>query len=237
MLRTIHLHGKLKKKFGAKHKFDVRTAVEAVRAFNVAFPGEFIAEMKEGAYRLVRGDRHNGLQLDLDLANSFNLGNADLHIIPVPQGAGNGKGIGKTILGVALIGAAVFFSGGTLAAPLSGMSSQAFALGGMSVSWGNIALVGLGLTLSGAASLLAKTNSTDDKDDSSFTINGPSNNAQQGAAIPLIYGEVIVGSTCISFDSDIEDIGAYQGVTDSMGATVQAILNQTFPGIYPAGGG
>jgi predicted phage tail protein len=42
MLRTIHLHGALKKQFGPSFRFDVATAGEALRALNCAFPGKFV---------------------------------------------------------------------------------------------------------------------------------------------------------------------------------------------------
>jgi predicted phage tail protein len=205
MFRTVHLHGRLKKEFGASHRFDVATAAEALRALNCAFPGRFLAALEKGSYKMVRGDKRNGMVLDIDLVTRLKLGAADLHLIPVAAGAANGKAIGKGILGTVLIGAAIFMSGGSLAAPL--------ALGGQSLglTWGSIAAVGLGLALSGVSSLLAdaKADSASQKDDSSFTINGPSNVAGQGSAIPLIYGEVIVGSSVVSFDANIEDIGAY----------------------------
>ena len=210
MIRTIHLHGHLKKQFGPKHRFAVATAGEALRALNCAFPGRFVAALREGSYKIVRGDRRNGLALDLDLVNSFNLGLADLHIIPMVSGSssGRGKGATKPIIGAALIGGAIFMSGGTLAAPLT--------LGSLSVpgiSWGTVAALGLGIALQGVATLMSKPTSIEDaKDDSSFNLNGASNTGNQGDAIQLIYGRTMVGSVNVSFDNDIEDIGAYQGV-------------------------
>lgn len=224
MLRTVYLHGRLKKQFGASHRFDVRTAAEALRALNCAFPGAFVTALQTGSYKLVRGDKRSGMHLDLDLVNSFNLGMADLHLIPVAAGAANNKGVAKAIVGTVLVGAAIFMSGGSLAAPLT-IGGQSL-LGG-SVTWGNIALLGLGVALSGVSTMLAGDTKTKDsaENDDSFTINGPTNGARQGQAIPLIYGEVITGSVTVSFDADIEDIGAYQGVTGSMGSGLQAIRN------------
>jgi predicted phage tail protein len=225
MMRTIHLHGRLKKQFGPKHRFDVGTAAEALRALNCAFPGDFVTALQSGSYKLVRGDKRTGMALDIDLVCKFQLGAADLHVMPAPEGAGNAKGVAKAIVGTVLVGSAIFFSGGSLAAPMAGLSSQAFAIGGMSVTWGNIALVGLGLALSGASSLLAKTDSSasDSKNEESYSINGPDNVARQGSAISLIYGEVITGIVTVSFDADIEDIGAYSGQTASMGSGVEVI--------------
>lgn len=213
MLRTVHLHGKLKKQFGSPFRFDVATAGEALRALNCAFPGEFVGALEVGSYQLVRGSKTHGLTLsDLTLVNELKLGLADLHLIPRATGAANNKGVAKTILGAALIGGAIFMSGGTLAMPLatSGLLSG--------VTWGNIAAIGLGLTLSGASTLLAKPAATkpDTDDAKSHTLNGPGNTGQQGSAIPLIYGRVLVGSVPVSFDSDIEDTGTYQGGVGSV---------------------
>ena len=219
MLRTIHLHGKLKKQFGPQHRFDVRTAGEALRALNCAFPGDFVGALQTGSYKLVRGDKRAGMILaDIDLVNEFGLGGADLHMIPVAAGAGNGKGIGKAILGTVLIGAAIFMSGGTLAAPLatSGLASG--------ITWGNIAVVGLGMALSGVSSLMSNPDKAAPPKTDSFSISGPTNMAGQGSAIQLIYGECIVAPVCISFDADIEDIGAYGGATSSLGFSIQPYM-------------
>ena len=218
MLRKIHLYGKLKKQFGASHSFDVETAGEALRALNCAFPGAFVRSLEVGSYQLVRGARRTGQTLDMDLITGLRLGMADLHLIPTATGAANSKGVVKSVLGVALIGGAIFMSGGTLAAPLSMLSTA--VPGALGITWGNIAMIGLGLTLSGASSLLAKpADAKLDTDDSkSHTFNGPGNTGQQGDAIPLIYGRVLTGSVPVSFDSDIEDVGAYQGGSGSLTA-------------------
>ncbi len=119
-LRTVHLHGSLKKEFGPKFNFDVRTAAEALRALNCAFPGKFVAALQGKQFALVRGPKTTGMRLDIDLINELNLGGADLHIIPLATGGSTaGKGTTKAVLGAALIGTAIFASGGTLAAPLS----------------------------------------------------------------------------------------------------------------------
>jgi predicted phage tail protein len=214
MMRSIHLYGHLKKAFGRTFKFDVRTAGEALRALNCAFPGKFVQALQTGSYKVVRGDKRNGTFLDLELVNSFNLGRADLHIIPVAKGASNSKGTAKTILGVALIGGAIFLSGGTLAAPLSQLGT-AVSIGGTSLgfTWGTVAAIGLGLTLSGISTLMSNPATSTDKTDS-YSISGPTNTGQQGSAIPLVYGECIVGAIGVSFDADIENIGAYTGIND-----------------------
>lgn len=213
MLRTVHLHGKLGKDFGSSHQFEVATAAEALRALNCAFPGRFVKAIERGAYKIVRGDKRNGMQLDLDLVNAFNLGLADLHIIPVAKGAASNtaKGTTKIVLGAALVGGAIFLSGGMLATPLaaSGILSG--------TTYGTVAAIGLGLALSGASTLLSKPAGEQTQASNGLSVNGGNigNSGQQGDAIPLIYGECMVGSTPISVWSDIEDISVY---ADSAGS-------------------
>ena len=215
-LRTVHLHGALKKQFGPKHRFDVGTAAEALRALNCAFPGAFVTALQTGSYKLVRGALRTGLNLadgdDLDLIMGMRLGSADLHLIPAAKGAVSGKGVAKTVLGVALIGGAIFMSGGTAGAGLlSGMSGTAFGIGGF--TWGNVAMIGLGLTLAGASTLLANPAATpiDNEKDQSRSFSGVSGNGNQGDAIPCIYGECLVPGIPISFDMNIEDTFTYNG--------------------------
>jgi predicted phage tail protein len=221
MMRTINLHGSLKKEFGASYRFDVATAGEALRALNCAFPGRFVKALEGGSFKLVRGDKRSGMQLDLELICGFKLGSADLHIIPVARGAAASqaaKGTTKVVLGAALVGGAIFMSGGTLAAPLALMGNAAIpALG---ITWGNIAAVGLAVSLAGAATLMAKP-AASQVNTSSATLNSGNigNSGQQGDAIPLIYGEVLVGSTPISAASDVEDIGVYADQEGSIEAT------------------
>jgi predicted phage tail protein len=208
-LRTVHLHGKLKKQFGASYRFDVATAGEALRALNCAFPGKFVEALQTGSYKLVRGAQRTGMQLDLELINGLKLGAADLHIIPVAKGAmtsQNAKGTTKVVLGAALIGGAIFMSAGTLAAPLAGLSGAVPGL--MGITYGNIAAVGLGLALAGVSTLLSKP-AVSTQSDASPTLNGIGNTGTQGAAIQLIYGDVLVGSVPISISSDVEDIAVY----------------------------
>lgn len=208
MLRTIHLYGKLGKDFGKSHRFDVATAGEALRALNCAFPGRFVKSFQEGYYEIVRGDRRNGMKLDLELVTGFNLGLADLHIIPRAKGAAmsqTAKGTTKVVLGAALVGGAIFMSGGVLATPLaaSGILSG--------TTYGTVAAIGLGLALSGASTLLTKPAGQETQASNALSVNGGNigNSGRQGDAIPLIYGEVMVGSTPVEVWSDVEDINVY----------------------------
>lgn len=231
-LRTIHLHGSLKTQFGASYRFDVATAAEALRALNCAFPGKFIAALQDGYFKLVRGDKRSGMQLDLDLACNLKLGSADLHLIPVAKGAAmsrSGKGTTKIVLGAALVGTAIFMSGGTLAAPLSMMGAP--ISGALGITWGNIALVGVAVTIAGAATLLSKPAVNSASNDVNVGNGNIGNSGQQGNAVQLIYGEVLCGSVPISVASDVEDIGVY---ADNRGSIEAAFGNQ-FDYLYGVG--
>jgi predicted phage tail protein len=218
-LRTIHLHGSLKTQFGASYRFDVATAAEALRALNCAFPGKFIAALQGGSFRLVRGAKDTGMSLDMGLITDLKLGSADLHLIPVAKGAAmsqHAKGTTKVVLGAALIGGAIFMSGGTLAAPLSMMGNA--AIPGLGVTFGNIAMVGVALTLAGVSTLLTKPAVNINTASDSLSVAGGDigNSGQQGSAIPLIYGEVLVGSIPISVASAVEDIDVYANSAGSI---------------------
>jgi predicted phage tail protein len=198
MLRDVFLHGSLGKKYGEYYRLSVDTAGEAIRALSVNFP-TFADDIKEGWWEVVRGDPEKGLFLEIDDTNSLKLGTAALHITPVPAGSKRG-GIIKAVLGVALIGAALFLSGGTLAAAIGpGILSG--------VTYGNIAMVGVALTISGVASMLAPKEqpNTTGNNNSSFQI-AATNVYDQGNPVPLVYGETICGSVVISSGLDIDPI-------------------------------
>ena len=216
-MRKVILHGHLKKKFGAEFSFEVATAGEAIRALYANFGTEFLKALEIGSYQIIRGKRSTGMHIDLETVNTFKVGKADIHIVPVAEGSaqgGGGKGGGgalKAVLGVALIGVAVFMSAGAAGGLVAGLGQTAFSLGPMSITWGNIAMFGFAMTLAGVSQMLApKEDPKDEGKDESFAFNGPINMNEQGSAMPLIYGEVITGSIPISAGIDIEDIGSYK---------------------------
>lgn len=195
-MRNIYLHGYLGK-FGKHHKMDVRTAGEAIRALGSQIPA-FLERLREGSYSVVYGKkRFDGMSLGEDDISELMLGNSDLHIMPNVVGSKRG-GLLKVLLGAVLVGAALF---GGLAA--GGLMTAIGGMGG--VTWGNVAMIGAALMLSGVSQLLAPSEK-EEKDDSSFTTSGPGNTYEQGGAIPLVYGEVITGGIMVSAGVDIEKL-------------------------------
>jgi len=210
MMRTIHLHGSLGEKYGKSFKLAVTTAGEAIRALSVNFP-TFRKDIHEGAWHVVRGkDVDKGVSFDENQVAAFRLGKGDLHIVPFIAGSKRG-GLLEVILGITLVGAAFAFTGGALAAQIS--------IGGASLGMtgGQVALLGAAVALSGVSSLLAPEEKAEETDGStSFTTSGPGNTYNQGAPVPLVYGEVITGGVLISGGVDIERIA----VTGSGGGSV-----------------
>jgi predicted phage tail protein len=216
MMRSVHLHGALALQFGESFRFEVATAAEALRALNCAFPGKFLKAIQGNSYRLVRGNLETGMDLDLELTNRFKLGNADLHLIPVAQGAAmskTAKGTTKIVLGATLIGGAIFLSGGTLAAPLS--------VAGLSVpglTYGTVALMGVGLALAGVSTLLTKPAAQTASNDVSVSGAANAQTGAEGSAIPLVYGETLCPGIVVSVASDSEDIDVYANSAGSIEA-------------------
>lgn len=200
MLRTIHLHGNLGNQYGDRYQLDVATAGEAIRALATQLNG-FQDALENGSWALVRGDYETGFSLDLGDVNDFQLGNADLHIVPAVQGSKNQSGFLKIILGAALVGAAIFFAPATA----GGLTAS---IGGTGVTYGHLAIIGAGLMLAGVAQLLSPSEDGDEEEKQSFTMSGPGNTYEQGGPVPIVYGEVFTGGVTISAGLDIENLGA-----------------------------
>jgi predicted phage tail protein len=201
-LRNIVLHGDLGARYGEKHQLSVETAAEAIRAMSIQIKG-FGDAIRDGSYHVLRSPKggtpdFGAVDMDIDMVKGFRLGAGDLHIMPVIAGSKR-SGLLKVILGVALIGAAFVFSGGTLAGTIP------LGLSGINMSYGSMAMVGLAVAASGVSQLLAPEEK-DDKSTDSYILTGPTNSYQEGAAIPLVYGEVYTGGVVISAGMDAEDL-------------------------------
>lgn len=201
-MREIILHGDLAERFGKVHALEVSSAMEAVKALSILKPG-FREAILEGEFRIIRGDFDRGLELPED-ALIMRLGASQLHIVPEVSGAG--RGAGKAILGVAIIGAAFIGAPAVVGAlgPTQGLGATAFTAFGSTVTWGNIATFGLSMALSGVAGMLSPMPKAKDlvassaEERPSFLFNGAVNNIEQGGIVPVVYGEIEVGSTVLS---------------------------------------
>jgi len=205
MLRKIKLYGQLAKFVGQRTlEAEVNNAAQAVRFLVVNFPG-LEKHMAETYYKVSAG---NWEISEEEL--HYPTGSNDIQIIPVVGGAGGNTG--RLILGIALIGVAVF-------APAAGIGLGA-AKGGMmfgttsgAISWGAAAAAagnfGIYLALSGIAGMLTPVETLPENEQDprrSFSFSGIQNTSRAGVAVPVVYGEIITGSVTISAGVDTEQV-------------------------------
>ncbi|CAJ0872946.1 hypothetical protein R6138_01885 [Ralstonia thomasii] len=144
------------------------------------FEAELMASKDRGIrYAVFAGTRNLG-EKQLDHPS----GADDIRIAPVLVGSKAG-GLFQTILGVVMIGAAVF--GGPLG---FGLLSSTWAMG--------LGMAGMSLALGGIAQMMAPHQSGESKSLQSYNFNGAQNTTQQGGPVPLLYGRMRVGSVVIS---------------------------------------
>ena len=199
-LRTIRLYGYLGAQFGRVHRLAVASCAEAVQALCVLLPGferELMTSKDRGVgYACFLGRRNLADDQLCDLA-----GHEDIRIAPVVQGAKRGG------LFTLVLGAALFFAAPYLVNPaMAGLLGE----GGAMVFGAGVGSMGKLLMLSGVTQLLSpqqKGLSTADGPDNgaSYNFNGPVNTSAQGNPVPLLYGELIIGSASISAGIFAED--------------------------------
>ena len=109
----------------------------------------------------------------------------------------------QTIVGIAIVAAASYFSGGAASgvagAGLFGTSAGA-AVGAFGIS---LALGGVAQMVAGTPKGLGIQDSPDNR--ASYGFNGPVNTTAQGNPVPLGYGRMIVGSAVVSSGIYAED--------------------------------
>jgi len=207
-VRDVYLYGHLAEEFGDKFRLEVGSFREAVRLLEVNFPGRFRDAISRGFYRLVVGDTpEDGEDFGEDMV-SFMKKTGDFHIVPVPEGAGRGKSAIKIVVGVAVAVAAFEFAGPVIAGQeaTTGLAAQA----GLGFTFGQVALAGAAVALGGVTQLLTPTpqvsNAEIDDNKKSFLFNGITNTTVEGGIVPVVYGQMRVGSIVVSSGVQIEDL-------------------------------
>ena len=204
MLRKIKLYGELAKFVGHK-EFEVKadTLAHAVSFLINNFEG--VEQFMSPKYYQVKVGNY---AVDKDEL-SHPIGKEDIHFIPVIAGAG--RGVGKILLGAALIGL-VFVTGGASFSMSSGLTFQNSVLGGAFLNKA-ITYVGAYLVLSGVSEMLfplPKPPSFESEEDPrlSFSFGGTQQTGRAGTPVPLVYGEIFTGSVVISGGIDTEQVQA-----------------------------
>lgn len=178
MLKTIELHGALADQFGKYFKLQVDTAREAAHAI-----AEQLPEFKRFMLTAEQAGMRFAIFLD-EQTKERNIGEDDLdnitdaqtiHIVPRLMGSG-GDAFGwlQVIAGAVLIGVGVFVPG------------MQWAIG-----------AGVGLMIGGATSLLMPTPKLDVQDEdgnrANYGFGGAVTTTAQGNAVPLLFGERLIG--------------------------------------------
>ena len=203
MLRKIKLYGELANFVGHKEfEVKVETLSQAVSFLINNFAGieEYMNpkyyQVKVGNYLIDETEIHHPI------------GQEDIHFVPVIQGAG--RGIGKILLGGALI-ALSFGVGGVFSAPLIQSGTFRFAAAGLGAkaAFG----IGAGLLLSGVSDMLFPVPKLPDFNSEqdpriSFNFSGTQQTTRAGTPVPLVYGEIFTGSVVISGAVDTEQVRA-----------------------------
>ena len=205
MLRKLKLYGQLAEFIGHKEfEIKVNSVSQAVSFLIHNFPeverfmGPKYYQVKVGNYDIDESDL------------SYPVGQEDIHFIPAISGAG--RGMGKVLLGAALIGGAFLFTPltmGSFFSPIVAPGSLAAAMPLTKAALG----IGASLVLSGVSDMLfplpepQKFNSEEDPQ-LSFNFSGVQNTSRAGTPVPIVYGEIITGSVVISAAVDTNQVEA-----------------------------
>jgi Phage-related protein, tail component len=198
-VRTIRLYGILGATFGREYRLSVVSPKEAIRALSVIVPG-FERFMNTSKQRGLTYAVFSGKRNLCDDELSMDKGGEDIRIAPVIIGSKR-AGVFQTILGVALIAVAAFFTGGAAI----GIGGTAFAGG-----WGAVAGIGASMAIGGIAQMLspqtsglASKQSADNQ--ASYAFGGVTNTTAQGNPNPVFYGKRRIGGAVISGGIYVED--------------------------------
>ena len=200
MLKTIKLYGDLKEITGyGELEAHVNSVGDSIRFLLMNWP-QLEAHMNTQHYQV--------------LTDGTDIGEEEIHypvaeeIKIVPMIAGAGGSTGRILLGAALIGLAFTTGGASLAGLNAGTAFQGAAW------WaGGAASIGAGLIIGGVAEILfpvPKPEKFENDQDPriSFDFGGTPNTSRAGTTHPIVYGEIMTGSTVISMNLTTDQVTA-----------------------------
>ena len=205
MLKTIKLYGDLREITGhSELDAHVNSVGDSIRFLLMNWP-QLEAHMNTQHYQV--------------LTDGTDIGEEEIHypvakeikIVPVIAGAGGSTG--KILLGAALIGLAFTTGGASFAALKTGGIKAAFGVAGVKSCAFSVAAVGTGLVLGGVTDLLfplpKPPKFENDQDPRiSFDFGGTPNTSRAGTTHPIVYGEIMTGSTVISMNLTTDQVTA-----------------------------
>ena len=209
-MRVIKVYGPLAKFLGRRQfKAAVRTPAEAIKFLVANFP-KLKAHMADQYYKVCAGKNELDVGSHLEQLH-YPMAQAEcIRIIPVIAGAGGAAA--KIGIGIALIAVSFLLPGAGIFGTTSLFGVSAAQGGAVLAGIGTaISAVGASLVLGGVAQLISPTPKISSGEDStndprkSYSFSGIQNVARQGVPVPVVYGEMIVGSVTISAGINTED--------------------------------
>ena len=197
---SVRLSGSLAMKFFRKRDYLLESGttnevLSALRNTVDGFADEIMRMSRAGIRFAIFRNRVNVGETELTLK-----GTTEIRIVPVIAGS-KSSGMFQTITGVAMIvvGAAInYFSGGSLAWLGTPMMQ-----------------VGVAMTIGGVIQMLSPVPKAPSQQDQASTENKPSylfngafNSTQQGLPVPVVYGQMLVGSSVVAVGTWAEAIPA-----------------------------
>ena len=225
-MKVVRVYGALKERLGGQDRFEfvANTPAEVVKALCANFAGLdkwLIDSQKNGVLYRVSLGKEQITNKNLELLHLPWSEKEEFRIAPVLSGSG-GDGFFGFLGGALLIGASFIFPGagafGTVG--MGGkLAAGATSFGGFTAgSWLGTA-IGTGLSLMGASMIMNGVSgviSPKPKGDmgrgresmklANYSFSGITNTAQQGMAVPIIYGRCFVGSAVISSGLDVDQV-------------------------------
>lgn len=206
MLRKLKLYGELAEFVGHKEfEIQVDSLGKAVSFLVNNFPqvekymNPQYYQVKVGNYAVDQEEIHHPI------------GQEDIHIVPVISGAG--RGVGKILLGAALIAGAFIINPALSFSFKSGVTGFG-ALTGVSGAITKAAVyLGTSLVLQGVSDMLfplpkPKEFKSEQDPQLSFSFSGTQNTSRAGTPVPIVYGEIVTGSVVISGAIDTQQVQA-----------------------------
>ena len=178
----ILLSGSLAQEFGRKHErwLDTSTTIEAMNSLKNTLEGfsEAILHLGEkGVEFAIFKNRVNVGEDDLSVG-----GVEEVRIVPVVAGSKSGGFFSSVLTGL-LVGAAVFFTGGTALAVLG---------------WGLAAAAGMGVLSLLSPQPKEPKLGDEEGNNASYGFGGAVSTTASGNNVPLLYGERLIGGAYVS---------------------------------------
>lgn len=187
-MQTVYLEGNLAK-FGHKWETSCDTIADVFKLIECQTPGlrKHLVDAHEAGieYQVKRGKEL------IDIEECFlTLHDDDIIITELPAGS---KGIGKVLAAIAIV---VIIG---LTGPAGFLANIGAAFAGTAGFASFAALFAVNLAMMGISEMMMPDPSVDGIDENrNYLFSGPANVATQGQAVPLAYGELIVGGAPIS---------------------------------------